>query len=116
MSVNLSIATMLAVLLGAMRAPAQQLAGAPANRYNHFTKGVNLTNWFECMDGEAVPCSSTNTAYVPITASDIQIIASVGLNYVRLCVDPLSRAQLFPVAWAWRLADCERVGLRGVKR
>jgi hypothetical protein len=27
-----------------------------------------------------------------------------------------ARAQLFPVAWAWRLADCERVGLRGVKR
>lgn len=89
MSVSSSITTMLLVSMGAMQAPAQQLAGVPASRYNHFTKGVNLTNWFGCMDGEGVPCSYTNTAYVPITASDIQIIASVGLNYVRLCVDPL---------------------------
>ncbi len=89
MSVSSSIATMLLVLLGAMQAPAQQLSGVPASRYSHFTKGVNLTYWFECMHGEGVPCSATNPAYVPISVPDMANIASLGFNSVRLCVDPL---------------------------
>jgi hypothetical protein len=89
MSVNSSIATIVLILLGAIQVPAQQLAGVPASRYNHFTKGVNLNMWFECMDGEGVACSSTNLPYVPIAVSDMANIASLGFNSVRLCVDPL---------------------------
>jgi endoglucanase len=87
MTVRYSLASILLVLFGPTQVPAQQLTGVPPSRYNHFTKGVNLEFWFQCMQG-GIPCSSTNTAYLPITASDIQTITSVGLDYVRLSVDP----------------------------
>jgi hypothetical protein len=82
---NLTVA--LFFLLSASQLFSQQLPAVPPSRYNHFTKGVNLAFWFQCAQG-GVPCSATNPAYLPITLSDVQTIVNVGLNYVRLPVDP----------------------------
>ena len=42
---------LLLACLVAIQASAQPLAGVPANRYNHFTKGVDLMYWFRDMRG-----------------------------------------------------------------
>ena len=68
-----------------LQSGAVTFAAVPAGRISHLRHGVNVTGWLAQIDGTVLTKEHYETR---ITDVDLDLIASLGFDHVRLCVDP----------------------------
>lgn len=84
---TLAFATCLASLASARTPLATNIAGVPARRLAHLTRGVNLAGWFNYI-WRGDPHTGRHLRHF-IGPRDLQLLHRLGLNCVRLPIDPL---------------------------
>lgn len=67
-----------------LAAGAKAPGGVPNSLWNHFTRGVNITRWFN-YTGQNNPIDHFKTDFKP---RDFQIFNDLKLGFVRLCIGP----------------------------